>query len=200
VRLFTAIELDAAVRAEAAGIAAALRARVEQTAPQARVTWIAEERLHLTVRFVGEVDLPLAERIMNVLRLPLPLPPFTVGLGPLGAFPSRGAPRAVWLGVVHGREAIAHVESAISSRLLDLRIPKEDRPYSPHLTLARVRQPAGLRAASLLEGLSASVGRTRVGAITLFESKLSPKGPAYTVLQRTQLQSAGSAQPEGRRP
>jgi 2'-5' RNA ligase len=196
VRLFTGIELGDAVRAKAAAIASALRERVQRNAPRARVTWIAEERLHLTVRFIGEVDNPVAERIIGALRLPLAVPPFTIGFGELGAFPPKGAPRVIWIGVADGQDDVVRVESAISDRLLDLGIPKEDRPYSPHLTLARVREPARLRAGALFNGLSASLGRTRVDAITLFESKLSPKGPAYTVLQRTRLQAPGSGLPE----
>jgi RNA 2',3'-cyclic 3'-phosphodiesterase len=189
VRLFTAIELGDATRAQAAAIISALRARVELTAPRARVTWIAQERLHLTVRFIGEVEGPLAERVISGLRAPLTLPPFTIAFGPLGAFPAKGAPRAVWIGLADGGDAVARVESAISDRLLALGIPKEDRPYSPHLTLARVREPAGLRAAPLFESLAAGPDRTRVDAITLFQSKLSPKGPTYTVLERMPLRA-----------
>lgn len=188
-RLFTAIELGDAVRGKVTAITSALRARVEQTASRARVTWIGEERLHLTVRFIGEVEAPLAERIISALRLPLPLSPFTIGFGRLGAFPARGAPRVIWIGIAEGRDAVVRVESAISERLLDLGIPKEDRPYGPHLTLARIREPAGLRAASLFEGLTPNLGQARVDAITLFQSKLSPKGPTYTALERTPLRA-----------
>ena len=191
-RLFTGIELGDAARGKAAAISSALRERVQQNAPHARVTWIAEERLHLTVRFIGEVDDSMAERIIGALRLPLSVQPFTMEFGALGAFPPKGAPRVIWIAVADGRDDVVRVESAITDRLLDLGIPKENRPYSPHLTLARVREPAGLRAAALFAGLSAGLGPAPVDAITLFESKLSPKGPAYTVLQRTRLQAPGS--------
>ena len=64
------------------------------------------------------------------------------------------------------------------------------RPYSPHLTLARVREAAGLRSASLLDGLEdRSLGTTRIDAITLFQSRLSPKGPTYVPLLRTSLRA-----------
>lgn len=188
-RLFTGIELGDALRMKAAAVAAALRERVEQDAPDARVTWIPEERLHLTLRFIGEVDDSLGERVIGALRAPLDVPPFTIGFGALGAFPPKGPPRVIWIGVARGRDAVVRAESAISERLGDLGIPKEDRPYSPHVTLARVRQPAGLRAPTLFAGLSPSLGKRSVDAITLFQSRLSPKGPTYTVLQRTRLQA-----------
>jgi 2'-5' RNA ligase len=195
VRLFTGIELGDAVRAKAAAITSALQERVQRNAPHARVTWIAEDRLHLTVRFIGEVDDPLGGRIIGALRQPLPVPPFTIGFGALGAFPPKGAPRVIWIGVADGREDVVRVESAISDRLADLGIAKEDRPYRPHLTLARVREPAGLRAAALFAGVSSGLGRAPVDAITLFQSRLSPQGPAYNVLQRTRLQAADSGLP-----
>jgi RNA 2',3'-cyclic 3'-phosphodiesterase len=91
------------------------------------------------------------------------------------------------MGVGDGREAVVEAEAKVSDRLLALGIPGEDRPYSPHLTLARVREAAGLRAASLFDGLAPPAGQLRMEAITLFESRLSPKGPTYVVLERTAL-------------
>jgi 2'-5' RNA ligase len=89
----------------------------------------------------------------------------------------------LWAGVASGRDELLAAEREISARLARLGIPKEVRPYSPHLTLARVREPAGLRSARLLDGLTdQSLGTVRVDAITLFHSKLSPKGPTYTPL------------------
>jgi RNA 2',3'-cyclic 3'-phosphodiesterase len=189
--LFTGIDLGDDVRARAAAMIAELRHRVQQTAPQARVTWIPEERLHLTVRFIGEVGEPLAERIVSALRAPLPLAPFTVAFNALGSFPQKGPPRVIWIGVADGRDAVSRAEVAISERLHRLGIPREDRAYSPHLTLARVREAAGMRAAALFDHLSPRLGETRVDAITLFQSKLSPKGPTYVVLERTPLRTGG---------
>jgi RNA 2',3'-cyclic 3'-phosphodiesterase len=189
VRLFTGIELGEAVRTRAVAAIAELRQRVERNAPHARVTWIAGERLHLTVRFIGEVSDSLAGRIVSALRAPLPMAPFTIAFDAFGAFPPRGAPRVIWIGVAERGDAVVRVESALSERLLALGIAREDRAYSPHLTLARVRQPAGLRTAALFDGLSPRLGRTRVDAITLFQSKLSPKGPTYVVLERTPLRT-----------
>ena len=84
------------------------------------------------------------------------------------------------------------LERAVSQRLETL-VPAEDRPYAPHLTLARVKEPAGLSRAALFQGLtSRQFGRVHVDAITLFESRLSPKGPTYVALQRTALRAGPS--------
>lgn len=186
-RLFTAIELDQPVQAELDVLISELRRRVVRDAPAARLTWASPDGAHLTLRFIGEVDQERAGRIISALREPFDIEPFTVRWSGLGAFPTHGPPRVLWAGAGDGRDALAQLEAAISSRLLRLGVAGGDRQYRPHLTLARVRHAAGLRAARLFEGLSAQLGETRVEAITLFESRLSPKGPTYTVLERTTL-------------
>ena len=186
-RLFTAIELGDTVRTRAGELLDTLRRRAGQRAPRATVTWVAPERMHLTLRFIGEVDDGKAEAIVAALRQPLTLAPFRVRWDGLGSFPTRGAPRVLWVGVAEGREGLMQAEAMIGARLAALGIAPEGRPYSPHLTLARVRDPAGLKAAPLFEGLDGALGETHVDAITLFRSHLSPKGPTYVTLERTQL-------------
>jgi 2'-5' RNA ligase len=185
--LFTGIELDDAVRTGAGVLSAELQKRVQAQAPRARITWIPADRMHLTVRFIGEVGDAIAERVIGALREPLRVQPFVIGFDRFGAFPPKGPSRVIWIGVAEGRDAAVRAETAISDRLAALDIPRDDRAYSPHLTLARIRDAAGLRTASLFDGLAPRLGQTHVSAITLFQSKLSPKGPTYVVLQRTSL-------------
>ena len=112
----------------------------------------------------------------------------TVTLGEAGAFPLRGAPRAVWLAINDGRSALSAVEEAVSSRLDTVGVARESRPFNPHLTLARVRDPTGLQRVGWLQALAPPPHAAGVvDAITLFESRLSSTGPTYTVLQRTAL-------------
>jgi 2'-5' RNA ligase len=83
---------------------------------------------------------------------------------------------------------LVDLEREVGARLAPCGFPPEDRPYRPHLTLARVREPEGLRTAPLVEGLAdRTLGTARIAAITLFESRLSPKGPAYAPRARTAL-------------
>ena len=188
-RLFVACEIGDAAREAAAGLIDGLRRRAAGAAPDARITWVAPERLHLTVRFIGETHAEQGARVLEALRDPIEVAPFTIEWGALGAFPPKGSPRVLWAGVERGADDLARVEQAVSRRLITLGIAPEDRPYRPHLTLARVRDAAGLRAGPLLEGLAATLGRSPVRAITLFESRLSPKGPTYTALHQTRLQA-----------
>jgi 2'-5' RNA ligase len=82
---------------------------------------------------------------------------------------------------------LIQVESIVGARLEALGIARAERPYSPHLTLARVREAGGLRTSTLFEGQPSRLGETRVETITLFQSRLSPKGPTYVALERTPL-------------
>jgi 2'-5' RNA ligase len=185
VRLFVAVDVGAVVSVHAAELTRELQRRALEAAPAAKVTWVPADRLHLTVRFIGEVDDERVTKVCEALEPPLGVAPFGLTLTGVGAFPKGGSPRVLWVGVTDGREELLQVERAITSRLAPLGIPQEERGYNPHLTLARVREPAGLRTARLLEGLAdRRIGAVRIDAITLFQSTLSPKGPAYTALLR----------------
>ena len=184
-RLFVAVEIGETLAARAAELSRELQRRAADAAPRARVTWVPPDRLHLTVRFIGEMDDARAAAVGEALEPTLNVAPFDLTLAGAGAFPKSGSPRVLWAGVASGREALVAAEREISARLARLGVPEEERPYSPHLTLARVREPAGLRSARLLDGLTdQSLGTVHVDAITLFHSKLSPKGPTYTPLLR----------------
>jgi len=185
-RLFVAIDVGPAIAEAASGLIDELRRRTERRAPRARVTWVAPARLHVTVRFIGEADETRSQTIRAALEPRLDVRPFDLTVEGIGVFPGRGLPRAFWAGLTGGRDGLLEVERAVSLRLDGL-VPRDERGYNPHLTLARVRDGAGL-AASLVEGLAGAVlGRVHVEAITLYESRLSQKGPTYVSLQRTAL-------------
>jgi 2'-5' RNA ligase len=85
-------------------------------------------------------------------------------------------------------EGLSALEHEVSARLTGCGVPREDRPFRPHLTLGRVKDPAGLRSAALLDGLGErDFGQWVVDAITLFESRSSAHGPVYAPLGQTRL-------------
>ena len=187
-RLFVGVEIDPRVAAAAGALVDELRHRAQRLAPRARITWIPPDRLHLTVRFIGNVNDVAEHAIRSVLEAAVAVSPFDLSLAGIGAFPGSGRPQVLWAGLGDGRDRLQQVERDVTPRLTRAGIPPEGRPYSPHLTLARVREAAGLMAPPLFDGLErTALGTTRVEAITLFESRLSPKGPTYVPLQRTFL-------------
>jgi RNA 2',3'-cyclic 3'-phosphodiesterase len=186
-RLFVAVEMNESVAEAARDTIDDLRARATRLAPRARVTWSAPDRIHITVKFIGEADEASTQAIRSVLGPTIDAPVFDLAVEGVGAFPPKGPPRVFWAGLTDGRDGLLEVERVVSERLKSL-VPAEDRPYAPHLTLARVKEPAGLSRAALLEGLtSRQFGRVHVDAITLFESRLSPKGATHVPLQRSAL-------------
>jgi 2'-5' RNA ligase len=94
----------------------------------------------------------------------------------------------IWAGVTGDLDALRSVEREVQTRLDRLVSREAERDYHPHVTLGRVKHPAGLRPAALLEGVTdAAFGVVQVGAVTLFESRLSSAGPTYIPLGRTTL-------------
>ena len=187
-RLFVAVEVAPDVVAAVVELIDRLQQRAKKLAPEARLTWVTTERIHVTVRFIGHVENDEVDAIREALALPLAVPPFDVTIAGAGTFPAKGPPRVVWAGLRNGRDGLGAIEKEVSARLARLGLEPEDRPYNPHLTLARVREAAGLKSAALLDGISeTTLGISRVRAITLFESRLSPKGPTYLALQHTPL-------------
>src|SRR6266404_4722143 len=134
-RLFSAIDLGPSAReriaAEQHRLTTALRA------PALR--WVKPEHLHLTLVFIGEVADDCVARIVLAMQKDIPQLPFRFELGGLGVFPSHGAPRALWLGVRTGADAVVRVQQTMAARCQALGVPLEARPFSPHLTLARWR-------------------------------------------------------------
>jgi 2'-5' RNA ligase len=188
VRLFVAVEIGDALAAKAAEFSRELQQRAAAAAPRAKVTWIPADRMHLTVRFIGEVDERKAAAVREALEPPVLVTPFDLTLCGAGTFPKGGSPRVVWLGITDGREELLLLEREISARLTPLDLPPEDRAYNPHLTLARVREPGGVKSARLVEGCAdRTIGTAYIDTITLFQSKLSPKGPTYLPLLRIPL-------------
>jgi 2'-5' RNA ligase len=188
-RLFVAVELAPGVIEALSSFAALLRQAASAAAPAARISWVEPAQLHVTVRFIGEVNETRADAIAAALQPGLLAPAFDMAVAGAGAFPPRGAPRVLWAGIEPaGAQMLAAVEQEVSERLDSCGLEREQHPYRPHVTIARVREAAGLRASALLDNVDApDFGVTRVGAITLFQSRTSPRGATYTALCRTSL-------------
>lgn len=189
-----AVEIGTAIADRAGRIVDALHHRAASLAPRAKGTWIPPDRMHLTIRFIGEADDDTRRAVEAALRPAIDVAPFTLSITGVGTFPPSGPPRVIWAGVSAGRQSLEAIEHVVTTRLERVGIPAEKRKFRPHLTLARIRDAGGLRSRALLEyHRDAALGTTRVDAITLFESRLSPKGPTYVPLLRTALGPEGPA-------
>ncbi len=197
-RIFIGIDLDPEIRAR---IARFLEG-VQGFAPDAR--WVRPESLHITLKFIGEQTPDQVEAIAARLRR-VEGSAFEVRSGGCGFFPTAKAPRVFWIGI-HDGPQLAELARSIDMATAELGIPRnsEDRPYSPHLTLAR----AGGRSGSpkrqkgdvpntifaVLDKRLAAMAELNFGTMTaaefiLYQSQLSPKGSKYTKLQRFPLRA-----------
>jgi 2'-5' RNA ligase len=175
------------VAAAAGELIGELQVRVARLAPHARLAWVPKERLHLTVRFIGAVDAGRVPAFCDALAPPLRHAPFDAVVQGAGVFPDRRPPRVIWAGLRSGASDLVALAREVNSRLAPL-VGADPEELRPHVTLARVKEPHGLRGRSLLEGLDAvALGVTRVEAVTLFESRQTGGTLQYVPLLRTPL-------------
>ncbi len=145
-------------------------------------TWVAPENMHITLRFIGEVDAPMAEEINYVLSK-LEEAAFNLEIGGIDTFGRGNRPHALWVGVKPTPELL-HLQSKIESTLVRAGLPPEGRKYTPHVTLARLHQPDVGRVQSFIEGNNLfQAGPFTVSQFTLFESRTGNGGPIYDALE-----------------
>lgn len=190
-RLFVGVDLDASRREAVTRAAEAIGRLLNRSCGERAVRWVARDNLHLTIRFLGEVDEALAARVREALAPPLDVEPFDVAFDGAGAFPPRGTPRVLWIGVIRGAAGLERTVEAVDGRLRDAGVPASARPFSPHLTIGRFRERARVgRGDALRETLAAvpvASGDMRVTSVVLYNSHLSPGGPRYEALGHTTL-------------
>ncbi len=181
-RVFVAVDVGDAVRAEAARVIQAISGRIEAVKTPPKVTWVRPQALHVTIRFIGEIDEAALPGLCERLSGPIAMPPFEVEWRGLGAFPSPRHPRALWLGVVSGGAALGALEAEVSRRLAGTLDP-EVKPLLPHLTLGRIKMAgAGMDWPKVLQSIEVRGARSPVDRVTLYRSHLSQRGPHYTGL------------------
>lgn len=189
-RIFIGIEIDAAARSAVDAASRELRGRVDRSVADAAVRWVPAENFHITLWFIGHVDEGRARAVLSAVGEPIDAPVFSIELSGMGAFPPSGPPRVLWIGVGDGFDAVRTLHGVVESRLVPLGFEPEGRPYSPHLTLARIKDVARNHAAALralVRTTAAAPVRSAVAAVTVFESRVSSKGAVYTPLLRVPL-------------
>lgn len=164
---------------------------IEQLRPAARgVAWVAPTNLHLTLKFLGAVPETRIDSVAAALaEASLDVQPFEARIRGLGVFPSVGRPRIVWADVTDGAPQMTGLARRVDVALATLGFVPEERPFSPHVTLGRVRQLGRNPAfATALERAAArEFGRIRVASASLMRSELGPRGALYTELVKVML-------------
>lgn len=157
------------------------------------VAWVSSANLHLTLKFLGNVAEERLGAIAGALEgSAARVHAFDADFVGLGAFPSLTRPRVVWAGVTEGADATVELAGRVDEALTTLGFAREERTFSPHVTLGRVRQPR--RDPSLTEALGAAAGarfgRIGVTRVSLMRSELSPRGARHSELASMSLGGA----------
>ena len=177
-RLFIALEIPVAVRENLAALLKSLQAISPETG------WVRPENLHLTLKFIGEVCETKLAAIRSALATVRSDRPVTLRFRGLGFFPDEKHPRVFWAGI-EASSNLRALASDIERATEKLGIQRKQRPFSPHLTLARFehpRLPEKLRSA-IQENAARDFGSLRTNQFHLIESKLKSSGAEYTTVE-----------------
>ncbi|MCX5707048.1 MAG: RNA 2',3'-cyclic phosphodiesterase [Candidatus Omnitrophica bacterium] len=153
---------------------------------------VKPENIHLTLKFLGEIDENKLTKISPILETLLQnKTAFQIKLSSLGTFPKINSPRVVWVGMALGEQEVKIIAGELEEKLEKIGIPKEDKPFSSHITIARVK--SGLNKEKLVQAIN-DLGKDYTQSleftaekITLFKSTLMPTGPIYEVLKEINL-------------
>lgn len=175
-RLFAGLDLADDVKAN-------LGKLIDRLRPAARIKWIPVDNLHLTTKFIGEWPEERLDEMKSALASVRGIGPFPIAIRGLGWFPNPHRPRVFWA-AVRAPERLVQLAAATEEAAFALDVAKETRPYSPHLTLARI--PDGGNLAELRRRVAElpddSFGEFTVAEFHLYQSHTGPNGSVYTKL------------------
>ena len=157
---------------------------------RADVRWVSPEKIHLTLKFFGNIEESKVEAIGEAIGEPVRnTTPFSLGVRGMGAFPHPKNPRVIWMGLVDEKGVLGPFQKHLEAELEKIGFESEKRPFQPHLTLGRVNSSRGRE--ELIGGMERyreeAFGELRVERVILFKSDLRPSGPIYTPLREIGL-------------
>jgi 2'-5' RNA ligase len=175
-RLFTALDIPDPIRKEVDNLVQKLR-------PTARLRWSPAANLHITTKFIGEVPKEELASVKEALRSVPTSGPIRIGVRQIGWLPNMRNPRLIYLGI-EAPEALSELHAATDAAMGQLGIPREKKPFRPHLTIARIPQVATIDKLKeeLDKVLPLDLGEFDAKEFGLYESRLQPQGSVYTRL------------------
>ncbi len=188
-RAFIAIELPKDFKDYLANIQA------EFKATGADVKWVEPNNIHLTLKFLGEIDDKKMAEVARVLEtVACAEKSFSIRLKSIGAFPNTNSPRVIWVGLDKGDNETGMIAGMLEEKISEIGIPKENRSFSTHITIGRLRSGLNrLKLVRMLNSLEDNPSKEdlefKVSKITLFKSTLAPYGPIYEILKEASLKA-----------
>jgi len=179
-RAFVAIELPGAIKDAIESLIRRLRG------VGARASWVRRENMHLTLRFFGGITEDQSIRLGEILaENGREIRPFPVHVRGIGAFPNARKPAVIWVGAEAPDDCLLHMNAAAENAARAIGLSPDDKPFHPHITMARIRDTRTAR--PLMEAIESEAafdaGAFEASGMTLFSSELTPKGPVYQVVR-----------------
>jgi len=178
-RAFIAIELPTRIKDILFRTCLELEDRI---APSKSIRWVRQENIHLTLRFLGEMQPELVSQIGHAIDLEVShLPVFDLELNELGCFPNLIKPRTIWVGIAGQTGLLQQLYKIVEQELMCFRWQPEGRPFQPHITIGRVKSPTTSIKVNLPFGRKVESLSFSVTAVSLIESVLRPEGASHTM-------------------
>jgi len=183
VRTFICIELSGDVRKKLAELQSTLR----QT--RANIAWVKPENMHLTLKFLGNVEQSKLGAVSAAVERALKdQARFSLKVSGMGSFPNNKRPRVLWVGIEGDKQMLSTIQRRIEDELVSEGFPKEDRPFSPHLTLGRVKSNENIKACiDKMNELSIDSEPFEIAEVIVMRSDLNPGGAVYSRLNTISL-------------
>ena len=162
---------------------------IRDTVPDARASWSRADNIHLTLKFLGDISLLQVEKLSQAAsRSVEDIAPFKIVLEQTGIFPPHGSPRVLWIGVNDLEGKLGELHARLEEAAARSGFQKEPRPFRPHLTLARLRQPQHARTlASAHKAMEFEPAEIAVSELLVIRSELSSTGSHYTTISQHPL-------------
>ena len=191
VRAFIAVDISLQARESLVEFTRSL-----QNAGVSQMRWVRPEGIHLTLKFLGEIDLNAVDPILGAMDRAIEgSAPFTLALSGIGAFPNLNAPRVIWVGLKGDLDALGKLQERIDQEVhRSVGFPRESRAFTPHLTLGRMRDNVSSeerrRAGKATTGVDWQADVSwQVNEVNLMRSTLAPSGAVYDVLGSRRLRA-----------
>ena len=188
-RLFIAADLTLDAKAALGKLIENLQKGIQFT--KAFPTWSKPEAIHLTLKFLGNVDEKRVPEIAAAVGAYIEgIAPFSVRIQGLGVFPNEHEPHVLWVGMKQGEKNLVQLQKNVEEALVPLGFERENRPFHPHLTLARIKSTRGVEPMMDIvhSHREREVGIVPIDHITLYQSILRSEGPMYKALERWDFQ------------
>jgi 2'-5' RNA ligase len=187
-RIFCAIELPQRVCEQATEYIRNLKGRF----PHVSASWNRDGKFHLTLKFIREIPQEQIDRVsLAAERATVNVDRFSLIVSSAGAFPERGVPKVLWLGISDPSASLGGLQTRLEEECAQQGFAKESRAFHPHLTLARLRKPEGARALAVAhQGLGFPAIEFPISDLLVIRSELSSEGSRYSVISSHQLREA----------